>query len=315
MRAHGGHAAVVWDGPAALVPLLCERWVPDGIRPPGWRPGTFAAGFSSPGKGAGGAVRTAPGRDPVTGKPPAAAMRATVAHCETVLRSFYDFHLEAGTGPMVNPFPLARGRRGRANAHRSPMDPFRAARRAVPAEAPRRIPRQIPDEKFDELFASSGPTGTGHWWRSGCPPAPGPRSCWAPRPRTPTRVGSWSRDPQGDQGAAAAAGLAGCVRVAAALPAADARAGGGGTRRPVVVDAAAAVPAAVLPRGQGDVHRAGAALGGRWRLHDLRHTAAYRMARDPAMPLTDVILSFRVNRGCDLRCPVVDSVADGTLAA
>ena len=28
-----------------------------------------------------------------------------------------------------------------------------------------------------------------------------------------------------------------------------------------------------------------------------------------------VILSFRVSRGCDLRRPVVDSVADGTLAA
>jgi hypothetical protein len=28
-----------------------------------------------------------------------------------------------------------------------------------------------------------------------------------------------------------------------------------------------------------------------------------------------VILSFRVGRGCDLRRPVVDSVADGTLAA
>jgi Transposase, Mutator family len=28
-----------------------------------------------------------------------------------------------------------------------------------------------------------------------------------------------------------------------------------------------------------------------------------------------VILSFRVSRGCDLRCRVVDSVADGTLAA
>ena len=25
-----------------------------------------------------------------------------------------------------------------------------------------------------------------------------------------------------------------------------------------------------------------------WSLHDLRHTAAYRMARDPQMPLTDV---------------------------
>jgi hypothetical protein len=31
--------------------------------------------------------------------------------------------------------------------------------------------------------------------------------------------------------------------------------------------------------------------------------------------LREVILSFRVSRGRDLRCPVVDSVADGTLAA
>ena len=29
----------------------------------------------------------------------------------------------------------------------------------------------------------------------------------------------------------------------------------------------------------------------------------------------NVILSLRVSRGCDLRRPVVDSVADGTLAA
>ena len=50
-------------------------------------------------------------------------------------------------------------------------------------------------------------------------------------------------------------------------------------------------------------------------LHSLRHTAAYRMAEDPALPLTDVILSFRVSRGCDLRRPVVDSVADETPAA
>ena len=61
--------------------------------------------------------------------------------------------------------------------------------------------------------------------------------------------------------------------------------------------------------------RASAALGANWSLHDLRHSAAYRMARDPGMPLTDVILSFRVSQGCDLRRPVVDSVADETLAA
>jgi integrase len=34
--------------------------------------------------------------------------------------------------------------------------------------------------------------------------------------------------------------------------------------------------------------RASGALGANWTLHDLRHTAASRMARDPAMPLTDV---------------------------
>jgi site-specific recombinase XerD len=34
--------------------------------------------------------------------------------------------------------------------------------------------------------------------------------------------------------------------------------------------------------------RANQELGANWSLHDLRHTAAYRMARDPQMPLCDV---------------------------
>ncbi|MPY81305.1 MAG: tyrosine-type recombinase/integrase, partial [Actinophytocola sp.] len=34
--------------------------------------------------------------------------------------------------------------------------------------------------------------------------------------------------------------------------------------------------------------RVNASLGANWTLHDLRHCAAYRMARDPDMPLTDV---------------------------
>jgi integrase len=34
--------------------------------------------------------------------------------------------------------------------------------------------------------------------------------------------------------------------------------------------------------------RANAMLGANWSLHDLRHTAAYRMARDGEMALTDV---------------------------
>lgn len=36
------------------------------------------------------------------------------------------------------------------------------------------------------------------------------------------------------------------------------------------------------------LNRANALLGANWTLHDLRHTAAYRMARDPGLALTDV---------------------------
>ena len=35
-------------------------------------------------------------------------------------------------------------------------------------------------------------------------------------------------------------------------------------------------------------NRANAVLGANWSLHDLRHTACYRMARDPSVPLTDI---------------------------
>ena len=100
------------------------------------------------------------GSNLVTGKagPGVKYAAATAAHSETVLRSFYDFHLEAGSGPMLNPFPLSRDRRGgRANAHHNPMNPFKHehAGRYRP-KAVVRIPRQIPDERFDELFAALG---------------------------------------------------------------------------------------------------------------------------------------------------------------
>jgi hypothetical protein len=68
-----------------------------------------------------------PGMNAATGKAVGRSRyaTATVAHSETVLRGFYDFHLEAGTGPMVNPFPLTRHRSaGRAHAHRNPIEPF-----------------------------------------------------------------------------------------------------------------------------------------------------------------------------------------------
>jgi len=77
------------------------------------------------------------------------------AHSETVLRSFYDFHREEGTGPILNPFPLDRSRRDqRAHAHHNPMEPHRNDRSGLyRPKVPTRIPRAIPDDEFNETFA------------------------------------------------------------------------------------------------------------------------------------------------------------------
>jgi hypothetical protein len=125
-RASGAHRPLVRDGPAALVPVLLGV---GGGRDQATRPEArdFCRWLQLAGKpvrlhwrergrpGMGAAV-------PVAGEVYAPSVRA---HNETVLRSFYDFHLGAGTGPLVNPFPLDRSRRGgRAHAHRNPMEPF-----------------------------------------------------------------------------------------------------------------------------------------------------------------------------------------------
>jgi integrase len=77
------------------------------------------------------------------------------AHSETVLRGFYEFHREAGTGPIVNPFPLDRSRRGRrAHAHHNPMEPHRNERAGrYRPRLPARVPRSVPDDEFNEIFA------------------------------------------------------------------------------------------------------------------------------------------------------------------
>ena len=77
------------------------------------------------------------------------------AHSETVLRHFYDFCLDAGTGPVINPFPLDRSRKGRrAHAHHNPMEPYRNERSGLyRPRVPSRIPRAIPDEEFNAIFA------------------------------------------------------------------------------------------------------------------------------------------------------------------
>jgi integrase len=104
--------------------------------------------------------RTLGAPNPVTGKPASGDGYApsTVAHSETVLRRFYDFHRDCGTGPVLNPFPLnASRRRGRVHARHNPMDEWMPERtgRYRPT-VPKRIPQVIPDGWFNKLFASLG---------------------------------------------------------------------------------------------------------------------------------------------------------------
>ncbi|MFE4589018.1 site-specific integrase [Streptomyces laurentii] len=49
----------------------------------------------------------------------------TIRHSNAVLRCFYEYVIDAGQGPLVNPVRRDRVRGRRANAHHNPLEPFR----------------------------------------------------------------------------------------------------------------------------------------------------------------------------------------------
>ena len=149
----GCDAALLWDGSAAVVPVSVGGRGPvepgDTHRGPRFLP--LDAGVGQAFSPALAQTHEVPDRSST-----AVAYAASVrAHAETVLRGFYEFHLAAGSGPIVNPFPLHRSRRGRrAHAHHNPMEPHRKERTGLyRPTVPSRIPRSIPDEEFNEIFA------------------------------------------------------------------------------------------------------------------------------------------------------------------
>ena len=274
---------VPWDEATRAEARDFLRWLQVAGKParPHWRhPGRLAPARP--------AARPAP--NPVTGKAPPGPSYApaTVAHCETVARGFYEFCLQAGTGPMVNPFPLARGRGRRAGAHRNPMEPFRAERTGLyRPKLARRRPRQIPDEKFSELFAALGSHRdralVAFWVSAGVRASellgatvadadPGQQLI------TVVRKGSRALQPVPASADAFVWLRLYQAQMAGLVPSGRDQPLWWTLRRPF------------RPLAYHAAHRmftrAGAALGANWSLHDLRHTAAYRMARDPAMPLT-----------------------------
>jgi site-specific recombinase XerD len=232
----------------------------------------------------------APERSPV----PAAAgayAPSVRAHSETVLRCFYEFHLEAGTGPVVNPFPLDRSRRGRrGHAHHNPMEPFRDERAGLYRPAvPSRIPRSVPDEEFNEIFARLGSHRD--------------RALVAFYVSTGARASELLSATQGgtDPGRQVITVIRKGSRAAQELPAsADAfvwlrlyqlEMGGlipAGRRQPLWWTSRRPARPLSYHAAHRMFERAAAVAGSTATLHALRHTAAYRMAEDPGLPLTDV---------------------------
>jgi len=213
------------------------------------------------------------------------------AHSETVLRSFYDFHRDAGTGPVLNPFPLDRSRRGgRAHAHHNPMEPYGNERSGLyRPRVPSRIPRSVPDEEFNEIFArlpshrdralvafyvSTGVRASELLSATVAGVDPGRQLIAVVRKGTgelqelpaSTDAFVWLRLYQ--------------VEMADLIPK--------GRRQPLWWT----LRRPVRPLTYHAVHRmferVNQQAGTSATLHALRHTAAYRMADDPALPLTDV---------------------------
>lgn len=233
--------------------------------------------------------------NPITGKPALVDgyAPATVAHSETVLRSFYDFHRDAGTGPILNPFPLDPSRRSRrAPAHHNPMDGWARGRvgRYRP-KVPYRVPRAIPDHRFNELFAALGSNRdralVAFWISTGvraaellgvrhCDVDPGQQLITVVRKGTraiqqvPASADAfvWLRLYQEESHGQIPRGRMQPVWWTLRRP-----------RRPLNYHAAHRM-----------FVRANAVLGADWTLHDLRHSAAARMARDPQLTLSDVQL-------------------------
>jgi integrase len=258
----------------------------------------------------------------VTGKPAPGIgyAPATVAHSETVLRSFYDFHRDAGTGPILNPFPLDASRRAqRAHAHHNPMHQWGRERvgRYRPV-LPRRIPKAIPDERFNELFAALASNRdralVAFWISTGVRAAEllGVRQCDTDPGQqliTVVRKGSravqqvpastdafvWLRLYQDELRGMVPRGRTQPVWWTLRRP-----------FRPLTYHAAHRM-----------FERANAVLGANWTLHDLRHSAASRMARDPQLTLSDVqwVLGHAHLTTTELyMTPTQDEVVAGVLA-
>ena len=212
---------------------------------------------------------------------------ATINHALSVLSASTPSTCTSAAGPVINPVPETPAPAGAAGAPQPAGAARRAPARLVAAEGARSsAPRSIPDRLWDELFAADGmrprpgPAGA-----ATCPAAPGQRAAracaaGARRLGRPAVVGDLQGHPAAGAGARVRRRRSPTWRAyldqARHCPSRTSRSGGpcAGEPRPLTYWAMRRV-----------MQRANAVLGTNWTLHDIRHTAATRMAGDPALTL------------------------------
>ncbi|MGK4910000.1 tyrosine-type recombinase/integrase [Streptomyces albus] len=226
--------------------------------------------------------------NPQTGKPTLRAgyAPATIAHNLSVIHGFYAFHLHFGRGPVLNPVPENRARRA-ALAHRSPIESRVQHRRGrLRPKVPARQPRAMSDGQWDELF------GQMRCARDrallSCYVASGARASellgielgdidWTKGQIWVISKGTRARQPVPVSPEALAYLAAYLDEAGLPEPGMAVWRTRRGESRPLTYWAARRI-----------IQRATEALGANWTLHDLRHTAATRMARDPELTLVEV---------------------------
>lgn len=275
---------VSWDQATRIDARDFSCWIQMTSKPRRGQPGQITAEAAD---------SSVPPPNPVTGKPALGSGYAstTIAHSETVLRSFYEFHREIGTGPILNPFPLDVSRRTRrAHAHHNPMDNWTRERvgRYRP-RIPQRVPKGIPDEKFNSLFGAlrshRDRALVAFWISSGVRASEllGMRQCDVdPGQQLITVVRKGTRAAQQVPASADAFVWLRLYQEQLhdnVLP---------GRTQPVWWTLRRPYRPLNYHAAHRMFERANATLGSDWTLHDLRHSAAKRMAKDPQLALTDV---------------------------
>ncbi|MEU8251065.1 site-specific integrase [Nonomuraea sp. NPDC048916] len=234
------------------------------------------------------------GVNPLTGKATPGLNYAprTRRHARAVIRSFYEYHREMHGRPLVNPFPAAEGAED-GRLKRSPQpdaggrQPLQRA--AYQPKEPKPAPRIIPDQAFNELFtalSSNRDRALIAFYISTAARASEllgiVQGLVAPEDQT---VGVIRKGSQALQHLPASPDAFVWLRLYqqemhGLIPRGSSQPVWWTLRRPfrpLSYDAARMV-----------FTRVNQLLGANWTLHDLRHTAAKRMIRDPNLTLADV---------------------------